>query len=112
MYGPFCRGAIPAGAGKVQFIGRRCSTCAVCFFAVLRVILKILLTRNARGAKMTADTAGITCRLLFGARLAQANLTAQKAMREAQPELRQAFKSDPEGTAMPELRLRGMTPTA
>ena len=36
MYGPFCRGAIPAGAGKVQFIGRRCSTCAVCFFAVLR----------------------------------------------------------------------------
>ena len=79
MYGPFCRGAIPAGAGKVQFIGRRCSTCAVCF---------------------------------FGARLAQANLTAQKAMREAQPELRQAFKSAPEGTAMPALRLRGMTPTA
>jgi len=50
--------------------------------------------------------------LLFGARLAQANQTVQKAMREAQPELRQAFKSDPEGTAMPELRLRGMTPTA
>ena len=36
MYGPFCRGAIPAGAGKGQFIGKRCGTCAVCFFAVLR----------------------------------------------------------------------------
>ena len=68
MYGPFCRGAIPAGAGKVQFIGRRCSTCAVCFFAVLRVILKIILTLNARGAKMTADTAGIlvVCFLALG----------------------------------------------
>jgi hypothetical protein len=50
--------------------------------------------------------------LLFGVRLAQANQTVQKAMREAQPELRQAFKSDPESLAMPELRLRGMTPTA
>lgn len=38
------------------------------FFAVLRVILKILLTRNARGAKMTADTAGIlvVCFLTLG----------------------------------------------
>jgi len=50
--------------------------------------------------------------LFFDARLAQANPTVQKAMREAQPELRQAFKSAPEGTAMPALRLRGMTPTA
>ncbi len=68
MYGPFCRGAIPAGAGKGQFIGKRCGTCAVCFFAVLRGDLKILLTRNARGAKMTADTAGIlvVCFLTLG----------------------------------------------